>query len=117
MPPCQAVQQEVSALMTHSETRLFIAVEINPRLQDALDNCKKINEIYFRDDNPDYLCIRRIGNRDYIGKLVDNPFPCPGVDNVLRNVMSLIKLIAPNFRLQAEMVQIHTLTEMRSFQS
>lgn len=103
--------------MTHSETRLFIAVEITPRLQDALDNCKKSTELYFRDDNPEYLSIRRIGGRDYLGKLVDNPFPCQHVDNIQRNVMSLVKLIAPNFRLQSEMVQIHTLTEVRSYQS
>lgn len=102
--------------MTHSETRLFIAVEITPRLQDALDNCKKAAEIYFREDGPEYLCIRRIGGKDFLGKLVDNPFPCQNVDNVQRNVMSLIKLIAPNFRLQSEMVQIHTLTEVRAFQ-
>jgi hypothetical protein len=93
------------------DDKLFIALEITPRLQENLDNCKKAMEIYFKNDNPEYLTIRRIGNKDFIGKAVPDSFPCTSVDNVYRNVISLIKLVVPTFRLQKDAVTIHILSD------
>jgi hypothetical protein len=96
------------------ETKLFVGLEITPKLQENLDACKKAMELYFRLDNPDYLLVRRIGERDCIGRIVPLPFPCQDLDNVQRNVLSLIKLIAPNFRLTPESVQLFAYQEPQS---
>jgi hypothetical protein len=96
------------------ETKLFVGIEITPKLQENLDSCKKAMELYFRLDNPDYLLVRRIGDRDCIGRIVPLPFPCQDLDNVQRNVASLIKLIAPNFRLGTDSIQLFPYQEVQS---
>ncbi len=94
--------------MTPGTSGLFIGVEITQRLQDNLDNCKKAMEVYFKEGNTEFLQVRRIGDKDFIGRALSEPFPCKDIDNVMRNVVSLLKLIVPNFRLQADQVQILT---------
>ncbi|MDP2361432.1 MAG: hypothetical protein Q8O14_11910 [bacterium] len=100
--------------MSRLETKLFVGLEITPKLQENLDSCKKAMELYFRLDNPDYLLVRRIGEKDCIGRIVPLPFPCQDLDNVQRNVVSLIKLIAPNFRLHPDSVQLFAYQEFQS---
>lgn len=100
--------------MSRLETKLFVGLEITPKLQENLDSCKKAMELYFRLDNPDYLLVRRIGERDCIGRIVPLPFPCQDLDNVQRNVLSLVKLIAPNFRLNADSVHLFAYQELQS---
>lgn len=100
--------------MNKVETKLFVGLEITTKLQENLDACKKAMELYFRLDNPDYLLVRRVGDKDCIGRIVSLPFPCQDLDNVQRNVISLIKLIAPNFRLGPDSVQLFAYQEFQS---
>ncbi len=97
--------------MNENGYQLFIGVEVTSRLQDNLDNCKPAMAMYFREGLPEFLSIVRIGDKDYIGRPVDNHFPCQDLDNVYRNVLSLLKKIVPNFRLEAEKVGIHALPQ------
>ena len=96
--------------MNETGYQLFIGVEISSRLQDNLDNCKPAMAMYFREGRPEFLSVVRIADKDYIGRAVDDHFPCQDLDNVYRNVLSLLKKVVPNFRLEAEKVCIHTLT-------
>lgn len=108
------VQGSNGGAVSRLETKLFVGLEITPKLQENLDSCKKAMELYFRLDNPDYLLVRRIGEKDCIGRIVPLPFPCQDLDNVQRNVVSLIKLIAPNFRLHPDSVQLFAYQEFQS---
>lgn len=89
--------------------RLFVGIELSQRLQECLDNCKPAMEMYFKNDNAEYLLIRKIGDVTYIGRELEQPFPCKDMDNIQRNVASLIKLVAPTFRLAQDQISIHAL--------
>lgn len=86
--------------------RLFVGIEISPRLQEHLESCKKAELIYLQPGSGFLEEVSFGGNR-YLGRWVDNPLPGPDFDNVFRNVLSLLKRVVPNFRLQQEMVQVH----------
>lgn len=91
--------------MSPAAVRLFVGIEISPRLQEHLESCKKAELIYLQPGSG-FLEEVSFGSNRYLGRWVDNPLPGPDFDNVFRNVLSLLKRVVPNFRLQQEMVQV-----------
>ncbi|MCB1045744.1 MAG: hypothetical protein KDC10_00975 [Calditrichaeota bacterium] len=91
--------------MSLDAVQLFVGIEISTRLQEHLDSCKKAEQIYLQPGSG-FLEEVSFGTSRYLGRWVHNPLPGPDFDNVFRNVLSLLKRVVPNFRLQQEMVQV-----------
>ena len=76
--------------MDEGETRLFVGIKISPKLQRELDNGIRTAERCFREHQPESLQIVTLGEKKLIGRFVRDGFPVRDLDNVSRNVRSLV---------------------------
>jgi hypothetical protein len=87
--------------------RLFVGIKISKALQTELDSPAPGTEHYFRPDNLDYLQIITQGEEKFIGRYVNDGFPAAGIDDVSRNVCSIVKLITRGHRIEENSVHIY----------
>jgi len=93
--------------MDELERKLFVGIKISPKLQNELDHCTRGTERYFRENNPEYLQVISMGNDKLIGKFLRDGFPVNDIDNVNRNVRSIISLVAPGYRIAEDSIRIY----------
>ena len=89
------------------DKRLFVGIKISPKLQRELDNCNRGNERYFKEEKPESLQIVNLGEERLIGRFLRDGFPVSDIDNVSRNVRSIVTLITPGFRIPEDSVRIY----------
>lgn len=87
--------------------RLFVGIKISTQLQNDLNSPAPGTEHYFKTDNLDYLHIITLGEQKLIGRYLKDGFPVADMDNVSRNVCSIVKLIARGHRLEDNSVHIY----------
>jgi hypothetical protein len=87
--------------------RLFVGIKISTVLQNELDSPAPGTERYFKSDNLDYLQIIDMGEQKLIGRYVKDGFPAAEIDNVSRNVCSILKLITRGRRIDDNAVHIY----------
>jgi hypothetical protein len=93
--------------MSDGNKRLFVGVKISTQMQSGLDNPAPGTERYFKDGNGEYLQIIFQGDEKFIGRYLDNGFPVSDLDNVSRNVRSIIRLIVGDHRLDENAVRVY----------
>jgi len=93
--------------MYEGDKRLFVGIKISPRLQRELDNCARGTERYFKEDQPESLQIMTLGEEKFIGRFLRDGFPVSDIDNVSRNVRSIVTLITQGLRLAEDDVRIY----------
>ncbi len=93
--------------MNDVDKRLFVGVKVSPKLQRELDNCARGTERYFREDRPEYLQVVTLGEEKLIGKFLRDGFPVNDIDNVSRNVHSIIALVTSGYRIEADSIRIY----------
>jgi len=94
--------------MSEPEKRLFVGIKISSKLQTELDHCARGTEHYFKQNNPEYLQLVSSGEDKLIGRFLRDGFPVNDLDNVSRNVRSIITLIAPGYRIADDSLRIYT---------
>jgi len=94
--------------MEELEKRLFVGIKMSSKLQMELDRCARGTEHYFKENNPEYLQLVSLGDAKLIGRFLRDGFPVYDIDNVSRNVRSLITLIAPGYRIAEDSLRIYT---------
>jgi hypothetical protein len=94
--------------MVGIEKRLFIGIKVSPKLQRELDNCPRGMERYFKENTPESLEIVTLGEEKIIGRFLRDGFPVSEIDNVSRNVCSIITIITQGHRLSEDSVRIYT---------
>jgi hypothetical protein len=87
--------------------RLFVGIKISKALQNELDSPAPGTEQYFKTDNVDYLQIISLGEERFIGRYLKDGFPVAGIDDVSRNVCSIVKLITRGQRIEENSVHIY----------
>ncbi len=92
--------------MVEVDKQLFIGIKISPKLQSELDNCAPGTEHYFKEDKPESLQIVSLGSEKLIGRFLQDGFPVSDIDNVSRNVCSIVKLITRGQRIAEDSVHI-----------
>lgn len=95
--------------MYDTEKRLFVGIKISPHLQRQLDNCARGTEQYFKEDRPEYLQIVTLGSEKVIGRFLLDGFPVSDIDNVSRNVCSIVTLITNGYRIAEDSIRIYTI--------
>lgn len=93
--------------MEEVDKRLFVGIKISPKLQRELDQCTRANEHFFKQDKPESLQIVTQGEEKFIGRFVRDGFPVSEIDNVSRNVHSILRLITPGYRLSEDSLRIY----------
>jgi hypothetical protein len=93
--------------MLEPDKRLFIGIKISAALQNELSKPAPGTERYFEAQNPDYLQIVTVGEEKLIGRYVRDGFPATDIENVSRNVCSIVRLITRGHRIEENSVHIY----------
>lgn len=91
---------------------LFFGIKIDSKLRDALANAKPGDRRYFEDNNPDFLQICEVGeNEKWIGKIVKGGLNVTAVEDIQRNVLSILRRIALGTRISPSSVKIFAIAK------
>jgi len=93
--------------MLENGHRLFVGIKISTKLQHDLNSPAPGTEHYFKTDSVDYLHVVTVGEQKLIGRYVKDGFPVAEMDNVSRNVCSIVKLITRGQRIEEGSVHIY----------
>ena len=91
--------------------KLFFGCKIDSKLRDALANAKPGDRKYFEDPNSEFLRILEVGEEKWIGKLAKGGSGVNDVEDIQRNIISILRRIAPNIRLTSASVKIFAAIE------
>jgi hypothetical protein len=94
--------------MHELDRRLFVGVKISAKLQREMDNCARGNERYFKEDKPESLQIITLGEDRLLGRFLQDGFPVNDIDNISRNVRSVVGVITAGYRLAEDSIRIYT---------
>lgn len=86
--------------------KLFFGCKIDSKLREALGNAKPGDRRYFEDPSAEFLQICEVGEEKWIGKVVKGGSGVNDVEDIQRNVISILRRIAPNIRLTSASVKI-----------
>jgi hypothetical protein len=100
--------------MYELDRRLFVGVKISAKLQRELDNCARGNERYFKEDKPESLQIITLGEDKLIGRFLQDGFPVNDIDNVSRNVRSIVGVITSGYKLAEDSIRIYADSTVRA---
>lgn len=93
--------------MLEAGKRLFVGIKITSELQNELNSPAPGTEHYFKPDNTDYLQIVSVGDEKLIGRYIKDGFPAVDIENVSRNVCSIVRLITRGHRIDESSVRIY----------
>lgn len=93
--------------MIEVSRRLFVGIKVSSKLQNELDSPAPGTERYFKNGDSEHLQIITLGEEKVIGRYVKDGFPVADIDNVSRNVLSIVKLITRGYRLEEDAVHIY----------
>ena len=93
--------------MIEVSRRLFVGIKVSTKLQNELDSPAPGTERYFKNGDSEHLQIVTLGEEKVIGRYVKDGFPVTDIDNVSRNVLSIVKLITRGYRLEEDAVHIY----------
>ena len=89
---------------------LFFATKIDSKLREGLALSKPGDKKYFDGSSEDFLRVMEIGDEKdkerWIGKIIKPGPAVTEVDDIQRNVLSILRRIAPNARIPASSVKI-----------
>jgi hypothetical protein len=85
---------------------LFFGVKIDSKLREALAQAKPGDRRYFEDTNGQFLQIISVGEERWIGKVIKAGLNVTEVEDIQRNVSSILRRIAPGVRQSPSSVKI-----------
>jgi len=86
--------------------KLFIGLKIDSKLREALAQATPGDRRYFDDPNSPYLRVISLSEDQWIGKLFDGGTPPSEIDDIGRNVISILNRIAPGARHSPSLMRI-----------
>ncbi len=93
--------------MDHENKRLFVGIKISTKLQRELDHCAPGTEHYYKEDKPESLQIVTFGEERVIGRFLRDGYPVTDIDNVSRNIRSIITLITGGSVIEEDSIRIY----------
>lgn len=88
------------------QAKPFLALKITSKLQDGLDKCNPNNKFYFKDSNPELLQIITIGVDKYIGKVVEQGIEYGKIEDICRNITSIIHILCPDIPISINSIKL-----------
>jgi hypothetical protein len=93
------------------ESKIFFGCKIDSKLREALAQAKPGDRRYFEDPDAGFLRICEVGEEKWIGKVVTGGINVTEVEDIQRNVLSILRRIAPEVRKAASTVKIFSIDE------
>jgi hypothetical protein len=93
------------------ERKLFFGFKIDSKLREALANATPGDRHYFEDPDSDFLRICSVGDERWIGKIMKCGITTMDIEDVQRNVVSILRRVAPNMRHSPTNVKIFAIAE------
>ena len=92
---------------------LFFGTKIDSKLREGLALSKPGDKKYFDGSSDDFLRVMEIGDEKdkerWIGKVIKPGPAVTEVDDIQRNILSILRRVAPNARIPASAVKIFVL--------
>src|SRR4029078_3898072 len=92
---------------------LFFGTKIDSKLREGLALSKPGDKKYFDGSSEEFLRVMEIGDEKdkerWIGKIIKTGPAVTEVDDIQRNILSILRRIAPNARIPASAVKIFVL--------
>ncbi len=86
---------------------LFFCVKIDSKLRDALHNAKPGDRRYFEDASSEFLRICEVTEKEkWIGKVIKGGIGANDIEDIQRNVVSILRRIAVGTRISPSSVKI-----------
>ena len=77
------------------ERKLFVGLRVDNKMRDQLSQCPPRDKMYFDGSDPRYLTILRAIEDSFIGKAVDAGTSAASMDDLKRNILSILTRVAP----------------------
>jgi hypothetical protein len=94
-------------------TALFFATKIDSKLREGLALSKPGDKKYFDGSSDEFLRVMEIGDEKdrerWVGKIIKPGPAVTEVDDIQRNLLSILRRVAPNARIPASAVKIFVL--------
>jgi hypothetical protein len=90
--------------------KLFFGFKIDSKLREALAQATPGDRHYFAEDSP-YLRVLNNGDEQWIGKIVDAGLAPSEVEDIQRNVISILNRIASGARHSRSLMRIFSIDE------
>jgi hypothetical protein len=84
-------------------TPLFVGFKLDGQLRRQLESISGTDRRYVSTDDSTFLRICRLGEDDYIGKVVHDRLTTDRVNDVRRNVLSILRRLCPESRFPEHM--------------
>ena len=88
---------------------LFFGTKIDSKLREALSQCKPGERKYFDGSSEEFLRIVELPDEKWIGKVIKPGPVVTEVDDIQRNILSILRRVALNARIPASAVKIFVL--------
>ena len=106
---------ESPAIMKLDKTcALFFGTKIDSKLREALSQCKPGDRKYFESGSDEFLRVLEVEDEKWLGKVVSPGPAVTEVDDIQRNIVSILRRIAPNGRVAASSIKIFVLQGAKS---
>jgi hypothetical protein len=89
-----------------SNAQLFIGLKIDSKLREALATATPGDRKYFESPDSQFLRVLSMGDDQWIGKLFDGGTAPQEIEDIGRNVISILNRIAPNSRHSPSLMRI-----------
>jgi hypothetical protein len=93
-----------------SDRKLFVCLRIDNKMRDQLAQAPARDKVYFDGSDARYLTTMRTAEDNYIGKIVDGGTPAASMDDLKRNLLSILTRVAPG-RHREDAVKVFALDE------
>ena len=77
---------------------IFIGFKMDTGLRRELENLSGSDRKYVSREDPSFLLICTLGKDQYVGKLVEETLSTARVDDVCRNILSILQKLCPETR-------------------
>lgn len=92
-----------AVLRLSEKTPLFFGIKMDGSLRRRIEGLTGADRRYVSSEGSEFLRICRLGEDDYIGKVVNERFSTERVDDIRRNVLSILQRLSPDTRFPAQL--------------
>jgi hypothetical protein len=88
---------------------LFFGTKIDSKLREALSQSKTGDKKYFDGSSEEFLRVLEVDEEKWIGKVIKPGPVVTEVDDIQRNIVSILRRVAPGARVSASGIRIFVL--------
>lgn len=77
---------------------VFVGTKMDGQLRRRLESITGTDRKYFSADDTTFLTICKLGEDEYVGKVIDERLTTDRIDDIRRNVLSILQRLSPDTR-------------------